>query len=276
MKSVLSIAALATVPALLVGCGSFQLGDNVTLKLDAEHQTANLEVQMSDGLEVSLNGEFPLANGQGRIYFAPATQTETAKIGIEANLAVIAGGSVINMETISTLPSGAMLPVAMTPPLLVARVLKNANYDISAAFTLVPELQLGAVVGITQMNAQYIPTGGLAICQNFRNENKVAFAAICVYGPTATTSGGIFIGSNFGDVLNNSEISTPANSSSVARSAMALSSSSAPFVMNRNVLSTSSNVHSSNWVDSNSGVKMLTSRTRQKAANNILKILRKR
>lgn len=270
MKSLLALSALVVAPAMLVGCGSFQLGKDVSLTLDTDKQIAKVEIAMGDGLEVSLNGDFPVAGGKGRIYFVPATKTSTARIGFEANLLALAGSTMTDVGSISTLPSGANLPVAMTPPLLSVQVIKNQNFDVSAVFAVTPELQLGTVVGISQMNSKYIPTGGIAICQDFRNDAKVAFAAVCIYGPNGSRSGGIFVGANFGDVLHD----VINNSSSV--STMALSAASAPFQMDAQLLTESKTVRSSDWVESSQGMDNLSARTKQKAANNIFNILKKR
>jgi hypothetical protein len=66
--------------------------------------------------------------------------------------------------------------------------------------SIIPELQIGALIGIAQFKTQYFPQG-IAICQNFRNEEGMAFAAVCLYGPGAKDPGGIFVGANFGSVI---------------------------------------------------------------------------
>lgn len=272
MKSILSIVSLFTVPALLVGCGSFQLGQNVSLSLDTETQTAKLEIVMGDGLEVNMNGSFPIEGGKGSIYFVPATKTTPAKIGFEANLAVIAGSQLAGIGTIATMPNGAPLPVAMTPPLLEVQVIKNANFNVAADFAITPELQLGATIGIAKMSTQYIPAGGLSLCQNFRNQDHLAFAAVCVYGPNGVKSGGIFIGANFGNVLGN--VIQP--NTNVASMSMALSQASEPRLVEQAVVFQSMHQSSSNWVESSTSWNNLSSRTQQKAANNVYSILKKR
>ncbi|MBN8555545.1 MAG: hypothetical protein J0L93_08885 [Deltaproteobacteria bacterium] len=234
MKSTFKVLGAVFMPAvLLTGCGSLQLGDNVQLKLNPETQTANLEVEMSDGLQVSMTGDYPIANGKGRLYFVDATKTTNARIGVEVNLAAVAGSTMTDMGAITTLPNGSPLPVAMTPPLLTIPVLKNANFSLDAAFALSPDLQIASLIGIQQFSAKYVPAG-IALCQNFRDSNNVAFAAVCIFGASASgKTGGIFVGANFGEVLNMDNLL--ASKSSSAK----LFASSAPFTIQAKAISSS-------------------------------------
>jgi hypothetical protein len=273
MKSIIQIISVFLMPALfLTGCGDLKIGDKVQLRLDPATQTANLEVEMSDGLQVSLNGDFPIADGKGRLYFVDATKTTNAKIGVEVNLAVLAGSTVIHdIGTISTLPNGAALPVAMTPPLMTIPVVHNANYNLDAAFTLTPDVQIAALIGIKQFSAKYVPAG-VAVCQNFRNADNLAFAAVCLYGASADgKSGGIFVGADMGPVLDLNGI-IPSNPQ---RNSVSLMASSAPFTLDSRSLnfqarSTTSTKFDSSIVDprrdlqGNKGIK---------AWNNVQKVL---
>lgn len=208
MKSfVLGPAVLASA-LIFTGCGSLTLGDKVQVQVDPVTQNARLTVEMSDGLQVNLlNGEYPLPEGKGKLIFVPATKTSNARIGVEVSLASLAGGN-MGLGSITTLPNGAPMPVAMTPPLLSVPVIKNGNYDVDALFSVTPEVQIGAAIGIKQLSNKYIP-GGVSLCQNFRNEEGMAFAAVCLYGPSDAKSGGIFVGANFGDLLNLDEGTDP-------------------------------------------------------------------
>ncbi len=208
MKSfVLGPAVLASA-LIFTGCGSLTLGDKVQVQVDPVTQNARLTVEMSDGLQVNLlNGEYPLPDGKGKLIFVPATKTSNARIGVEVSLASLAGGN-MGIGSITTLPNGAPMPVAMTPPLLSVPVIKNGNYDVDALFSVTPEVQIGAAIGIKQLSNKYIP-GGVSLCQNFRNEEGLAFAAVCLYGPSDAKSGGIFVGANFGDLLNLDEGTDP-------------------------------------------------------------------
>jgi hypothetical protein len=208
MKSfVLGPAVLASA-LIFTGCGSLTLGDKVQVQVDPVTQNARLTVEMSDGLQVNLlNGEYPLPDGKGKLIFVPATKTANARIGVEVSLASLAGGN-MGIGSITTLPNGAPMPVAMTPPLLSVPVIKNGNYDVDALFSVTPEVQIGAAIGIKQLSNKYIP-GGVSLCQNFRNEEGLAFAAVCLYGPSDTKTGGIFVGANFGDLLNLDEGTDP-------------------------------------------------------------------
>jgi hypothetical protein len=213
MKSfVLGPAVLASA-LIFTGCGSLTLGDKVQVQVDTETQNARLTIEMSDGLQVNLlNGEYPLPDGKGKLIFVPATKTENARIGVEVSLAALAGGN-LGLGAITTLPNGAPMPVAMTPPLLSVPVIKNGNYDVDALFSVTPEVQIGAAIGIKQLSNKYIP-GGVSLCQNFRNEEGMAFAAVCLYGPSDTKTGGIFVGANFGDLLNLDEGTDPVDGDS--------------------------------------------------------------
>lgn len=202
MKSIVLVPGLLAAALLTTGCGDLSIGDKVQVNLDVERQTAQLTVEMSDGLQINmLNGSYPIADGKGQLIFVPATKTQNARIGVEVNLTALAAGQLAGIGTVSTLPNGSPLPVAMTAPLLSIPAVHNNNFAVDALLAVTPELQIGATVGIAQMNTKYIP-GGISVCQNFRNDQNVAFAAICLYGPGENKSGGVFVGANFGDVFN--------------------------------------------------------------------------
>lgn len=196
---------LLVLGALLTGCGGTSLGDQISIFLDPHEQTATVEVKMSDGLEVHLDGEFPIANGYGLLSFVPATKKENARIRIEFDLNQIVNDQLGGYQVMSRLPNDAPFPVAMTPPLVRIPVVDKGSVTASALAAVVPELQVGALIGIAQFKTQYFPQG-VAICQNFRNQQGYAYAAICLYGPSARESGGIFLGGNFGEVFDSQEL----------------------------------------------------------------------
>lgn len=184
----------------LTGCGN-SLADRMDLLLDPDNNFAKVEVEMSDGLEVRLDGSFDIANGYGNLTFEPATRRDNAKIVLEFDLLRVAEDQLGTTQLVTELPNNAgPLPVAMTPPLIGIDVMENRDFDVDALVSVVPELQAGALVGIDKFRSRYIPQGA-SICQNFRNSDGLAVAALCVYGP-GDESGGIFIGGNFGDVFN--------------------------------------------------------------------------
>ncbi len=205
------LSMLAFAPAIvLTGCGDAQLGKNVSLKLDAENQSANLEVEMMSGLEVSLAGEFPLADEWGHLYFVPATRESNSKIGIRVNVAKLVDDKI---NIVTTLPNGAPMPAALQPPLFVREVMKNGEFDAEALLSVVPELQIGMNVGIKAFSSKYV-IPGVAICQNFRNSEQQAYAAVCLYGPNPLDGrhGGIFVGGTFGEVIKSEMLSSSVES----------------------------------------------------------------
>jgi hypothetical protein len=202
LAKVCGIVAMPVIASVMVGCGdSTNLGQNVQVILDPTAQTAKIEVELTNGLQVSAAGDYLIQQNWGRVYFVDATKTANSKIGVEVSMAKIIGQQ-LNFGLLSSLPNGAPLPVAVTAPLFAIPVMQNANFDIKAALSLTPELQLGAVVGIKAFNSKYV-IPGIALCQNFRNANNEAYAAVCLYGPAAdnSTNGGIFIGGTFGNVI---------------------------------------------------------------------------
>jgi hypothetical protein len=197
----LKFSAMAALSgALLVGCGDSKLGDQIEIILDPLTQTARVELDMADGLEVSMDGKFDIANGYGSIYLQRATKTENAKIVVELHVSQVIGDPLGGLPILTQLPNGAPLPVSMTPPLFKVPVTKQGSFTLDALFALNPELQVGALVGISHFNSNVFPIG-VSICQNFRNSDRIAFASVCLYGPGSQGSGGIFVGGNFGDVL---------------------------------------------------------------------------
>ncbi len=222
MKQFIKVVSMFVVPAaLLTGCGSASIGKSVQVKLDPEQKTANLELEMSDGMEVSLAGNFPLANGLGELYFTQATRDSNAKIGLRVQVSKLVEDKV---NVVSTLPSGAPFPAAILPPLFKAKVMKNDNFDLNAVFSLSPELQIGALVGMKVLSSNYVVTG-VAICQNFRNTENKAFAAACLYGPNPSKGefGGLFIGGTFGEVIKSSLLAKGTAKTSTASRVMKMS-----------------------------------------------------
>jgi hypothetical protein len=187
--------------SFLSACGGASLSDQVRINLDPIAQRASLEVDMSDGLEVSLDGEFEIAKGYGKLNFVRATKSSNAKIQVSFDLAKLADDQLGGYSAVSSLPNLAPLPVALTPPLVKIPVINQGQIQVEALASIVPELQVGAFIHIAQFKTQYFPQG-VAICQNFRNSEGLAFAAVCIFGPGDTKSGGIFVGGSFGDVLN--------------------------------------------------------------------------
>jgi len=227
MKSVILLPILALTAFMASGCGDLSIGDQVQLNVDLQTQTAELSVEMSDGLQINmLNGAFPLPDGAGELVFVPATQQANARIAVRANLAVLAGDYLGNINAISSLPNGSPLPVAVTPPLLSVPVLQNQNFKVAANFSITPEVQIGATIGIAQLNSRYVPEG-IAICQNFRNEQNLAFAAVCLYGPGQNEYGGIFVGANLGDLFHQEQSPALASAMLMSSAPMSRLSSSA-------------------------------------------------
>lgn len=209
MKSFIPVIGFSLVSAIILqGCGNDQLGKDIKLGFDATTGQATLDLSMGDGLEVALNGEFPIANGLGSLTFVPATRTDNAKIRIAFDATRAMNEQLGGYGVSTTLPNGAPMPVAMTPPLITIPVLKKGEITVDALLAIVPELQVGANVHIAQFKSKYFPAG-IAICQNFRNEERVAFAAVCIFGPSDTRSGGIFIGANLGEILNLNDLIAP-------------------------------------------------------------------
>ncbi len=203
------------VAVLMTGCGDSSLGQKASFKLDPITQSAKFEVEMTNGLEVSMAGNYLIQNNWGHVYFVSATKSNNARIGIAVDLLAVIGHQ-IDLPIISSLPNGAPLPVAVTPPLFSIPVHKDNNFNLKALLSLAPDLQMGVLAGIKAFSTKYV-LPGFAVCQNFRNADKVAIAAICIYGPNAdnTESGGVMIGGSFGNVLpsNVSEVITNVASS---------------------------------------------------------------
>jgi len=185
---------------LLQGCGGASLGDNVKVLLSPETGKAHVEVTMSGGLEIALTGEFPV-DRYGKIKFVPGTRTERAKIVFEFDLATLVAGQLGGFGALSALPNGAPLPIPMMGPLVKIPVTQRGAITVDAVLGIAPELQLGASIAIAQFRSGNFPSG-VAISQTFRNKDGVAFAVISLYGPGVNgVPGGVFIGANFGEVL---------------------------------------------------------------------------
>ena len=199
--STLKISGVVLAASLLSACGGTSLSDQIRIVLDPDTQVASLQVDMSDGLEVALEGEFEIAEGYGSLSLVRATKESNAKINVSFDLAKLAKDQLGGYGAVSSLPNNAPLPVALTPPLVKIPVVDKGQIQLDALASIVPELQVGAFVHIAQFKTQYFPQG-VAICQNFRNSEGLAFAAVCIYGPGEEKSGGIFVGGNCGDVLN--------------------------------------------------------------------------
>jgi len=204
MKPSFKILGLCLLPVLaMTGCGSssVNLGQNVTVNLDPTTEVANVQIELGTGLQVSLAGNFMVPQSWGNIYFVPPTQTTGEAIGISLNLANMIGQQ-FKFSTLTTLPGGSPLPVSLTGSLFEVPVMSNSTFNLDAAFSLTPNLQVAAVIGISQFSSQYV-VGGIALCQNFQNASNVYYASLCLFGPSGTQSGGIFIGGNFGNVIPN-------------------------------------------------------------------------
>jgi|GEM_PF-7093529 len=227
LKRVCQSLCLCAIGGLaLTGCGDTSLGDNVSINLDPVAQVAKVEVTLSNGLEVNMSGDFPIANGYGTLSFVPATKTDNAKIVISFDLAQAISDQMNGYGIRNQLPNGAPFPVAMTPPLFDIPVTQQGGITVDALAAILPELQVGALVGIPQFKSQYFPAG-VSICQNFRDSNNYAYAAVCLYGPGANNEpGGIFVGADFGQVLDNNTIQQSQQIASLQRSHNALMSAS--------------------------------------------------
>jgi hypothetical protein len=176
---------------------------------------------MSDGLEVAIAGDFPV-DEFGSISFIPGTRTERAKIVFEYDLERLLAGQLGGFGAATKLPNEAPLPTPMLPPLVKIPVIQRGSVTVDAVLGVIPELQVGAMIGIAQFRTQYFPPG-IALSQVFRNKDGVAFAVVTLYGPGLNNvPGGIFIGANFGEVLDLDNLNPNA-----ARSLMAASSNRA-------------------------------------------------
>jgi hypothetical protein len=185
---------------LLAACGNSRLSDQASVSFDPFTQSARLEIDMADGVEVAMAGDFQFGNGIGRIRMQPATRVDNAKIVVELSAAHLIGNPLGNLGSVTELPNGSPFPVAVQPPLYKIPVTQQGAVRLEALLSIVPELQLGALVHINQFSANVFPAG-VSICQNFRNSDRIAFAAVCLYGPGSQGSGGIFVGGNLGNVL---------------------------------------------------------------------------
>jgi hypothetical protein len=199
-KSVQMLGLGLITATLLQGCGGASLGDNFKLNLDPATGTARVEVTMSDGLEIALAGNFPV-DEYGRISFVPGSRTERAKIVFEYDLERLLAGQLGGYGTVTKLPNEAPLSTPMMPPLVKIPVIQQGSITVDAVLGLIPELQVGAIIGISQFRTQYFPPG-VAISQVFRNKDGVAFAVVTLYGPGLNNvPGGVFVGANFGEIL---------------------------------------------------------------------------
>lgn len=205
LNKLYAMAVIGVTGFTMTACGGDSLGDRADLQIDPSTGEAVFEIEMSDGLEVALAGEFDIGgDGYGSIEFVPATRSSNAAIAIKIDLLQIVEDQVdigdLGAGLVNSLPNDAPLPVAMSGPLASIPVIQNGSVQVDAVVGLIPELQMGAMVYIDQFQSRYFPRG-VSICQNFRNSENVAFAAVCLFGPGDSTSGGIFIGGNFGQVL---------------------------------------------------------------------------
>lgn len=184
---------------LLSGCGGSSIADSVHLVLD-DDLTAKFQVEMSNGLEVHMDGGYDFLEGYGSVEFIPATQYENALISMELDLEKLAQDELDGYGTVSSLPNNAPFPVATVPPLVQIPVVEEGSVEVDALVSAIPDLQLGAFIKIDEFRSSQFPEG-VAICQNFRNDDNYAFAAACLYGPLGNQAGGIYIGGNFGEVI---------------------------------------------------------------------------
>jgi hypothetical protein len=190
---------------VLTGCGGSSLSDSAHVYIDPVDGTAGIEIEMSDGMQVNLDGEFPLGgNGYGVISFVQPTRTENGKIRISVDLQAMVDDQVGDYAPVTSLPNGAPLPAAVIPPLFSVPVISGST-SVNAVVSVIPELQLGAMVQMAAFNSSRFPAG-VAICQNFRNAEGLAYAAVCLFGPGQNESGGVFIGGTLGEVFDNNDI----------------------------------------------------------------------
>lgn len=205
LNRMMGLVTVLVTGSMMTACGGDSLGDRVDLVLDPVAGTASMKVEMSDNLEVALAGEFPIGgNGYATIEFVPGSRTERASILLKVDLLRIVEDQVdigdLGVGVVNNLPNGAPFPAAILPPLASIPVVQSGSVRVNAMLGLIPELQVGAMIHIDQFRSGRFPQG-VSICQNFRNSDNVAFAAICLVGPGNNTSGGIFVGGNFGEVL---------------------------------------------------------------------------
>lgn len=269
----LSLSLVAGI--FLSGCGNSSLADRMNISLDPEDQVARVEVDMSDGLEIQLDGDFDIADGYGTLHFEPATRQENAKIVVEFDLAKVVDDQLGGYGVVTKLPNGTDLPVSMSPPLFGIPVIQNGGIQVTALAAIIPELQVGAFIDIEAFNSRNFPVG-VTICQNFRNSDNYAYASACLYGPANGRSGGIFIGGNFGDVLDLEDV--PAPSPLLAFNQTGLSLRSSAVVASASQLKLSSvSEESELWTESRiDSKKQLRGSKGRKALRNVKRILRAR
>lgn len=202
MNRIFHLVSLGVVGLLfLSGCGGSSLGDSVHVFIDPVEGLAGLDVEMSDGMQVNLDGEFNIGgDGYGTISFVQPTRRENGRIRITVDLSKMAADQIGYLEPVRELPNGAPLPAAVLPPLFKVPVINSGSVTVDAALSVIPELQLGAIIHVSQMNSNRFPNG-VAICQNFRNKDRMAYAAVCLFGPGNGKSGGIFVAGTLGEVF---------------------------------------------------------------------------
>lgn len=193
------------------GDGGVQLADKVKLTVDDQAQTVEIQIFMSDGVEVNMEGEIPIQQ-YGTIAFVPAGYDSPASIVIKGNYGNYTGNLPVEIGQARNLPNGGRFPVAVVPPLYFLAISQNPQIKPIFYFAGDKYVQVGVAVLIKAMSDKF--PAGLVLSQNFRDKQGRAVAAVSIFGPkldasnAVEVSGGLYFHGNFGDLSSQQNIPT--------------------------------------------------------------------
>lgn len=189
-------ATVIAVPAIgFVGCQNQPSPVNFSVSVPTPDQI-DFSAQLTQQYGIGLSASYTLPDNIGSILLTPESPGQGFGLQLDLNTAAFLKSSWVQFQEVTTLPTGAPFPTWLTGPVIdVTSPDLNAN-GIAYHFYFGDhgQMYVGAAGVISAINSNTFPNVGVGYTF-YDNQGRVV-VGFQFFGPSTTSPGGIFIGTN--------------------------------------------------------------------------------
>lgn len=193
----MSFSLIALLPGIS-GCDK-PLISGVAFTVEPNIETLKVQLNFSDEVQTDLGGAFAVNTGgrdYGQIEIEPSSPDNPFNVGFRLNLAIVNEQDYVNLEPVTTLPSGQPIPIPSLNRAFAKVSLKNEinpNFDVYAYVDVVGKEWIGVALTLKFINSKYFPAG-LSLSKGFvkaKDGRNQIYGA--VFGPKVDNNGNMTV-----------------------------------------------------------------------------------
>lgn len=212
----LAVVALA----LAVGCKkvSFSIIKGVGIEVPPNLESVKVRMDFSSDVQSDIGGVFPIKD-YGQIELEPSTPTNPFNIGFRLNTSVFNEQDFVDLQAVTTLPSGQPFPFIVDRALVQVKVKEqiSSKFDIYMFVDVMKAEWLGVALTLKFLDNKNFPVG-LAVAQQFV-PGKDGYARVAgeIFGPKVDEAGnlavpgGIAVFANVRGLINDARTASTTN-----------------------------------------------------------------